>query len=105
MDFIRRSLRLRIRHFRRTEIERRVGEVLDLLGLADMRDAKAQNLSGGAQQRISIGRALEDLRESGRLREAGPGLSGRDGDRPIPGLERPGEGGLHAAEPGRRSHG
>lgn len=49
---------LRIRGFSRQEINRRVTQALDLLLLADMRDEQASRLSGGAQQRISIGRAL-----------------------------------------------
>ena len=37
---------------------RRVAEVLTMLGLEDMAGSKVQDLSGGAQQRIAIGRAL-----------------------------------------------
>jgi multiple sugar transport system ATP-binding protein len=49
---------LRIRGFSGEEIKRRVHQVLDLLLLNDIRDERASRLSGGAQQRISIGRAL-----------------------------------------------
>jgi multiple sugar transport system ATP-binding protein len=40
------------------DIRRAVDEVLALLGLASMRDVGVQQLSGGAQQRVAIGRAL-----------------------------------------------
>lgn len=49
---------LRIRGFSRDHIDRRVAQALDLLLLGDVRDERAGRLSGGAQQRISIGRAL-----------------------------------------------
>jgi ABC-type sugar transport system ATPase subunit len=49
---------LRIRGVSAEEINRRVTQTLDLLLLSDMRDKRASRLSGGAQQRISIGRAL-----------------------------------------------
>ena len=49
---------LRVRNFRSEDIRSRVGEVLELLGLAGRRDENVQQLSGGAQQRVSIGRAL-----------------------------------------------
>lgn len=47
-----------IRRFAKEEITERVERVLKLLGLRDIRDASVQKLSGGAQQRVSIGRAL-----------------------------------------------
>ncbi|MDY0870986.1 ATP-binding cassette domain-containing protein [Dongia rigui] len=40
------------------ETERRVGELLDLVGLADKRDAYPAELSGGQKQRVAIARAL-----------------------------------------------
>jgi ABC-type sugar transport system ATPase subunit len=40
------------------DIRRAVDEVLALLGLASMREVGVQQLSGGAQQRVAIGRAL-----------------------------------------------
>jgi D-methionine transport system ATP-binding protein len=40
------------------EIERRVGELLDLVGLGDKRDAYPLELSGGQKQRVAIARAL-----------------------------------------------
>ncbi len=49
---------LKIRDFERSEIEQRVQRALTMLGLKDIRDENVQRLSGGAQQRISIGRAI-----------------------------------------------
>jgi len=40
------------------EIERRVGELLDLVGLGDKRDSYPAELSGGQKQRVAIARAL-----------------------------------------------
>lgn len=42
----------------RAEVERRAGELLELLGLAARRDHKPEALSGGEQQRVAIARAL-----------------------------------------------
>jgi energy-coupling factor transport system ATP-binding protein len=39
-------------------MRRRVEEVLDLLGLAELRDAPLRDLSGGEQQRVAIGAVL-----------------------------------------------
>lgn len=41
-----------------SEIEQRVTELLDLVGLADKRDTYPANLSGGQKQRVAIARAL-----------------------------------------------
>lgn len=41
-----------------TDIEERVSELLDLVGLADKRDAYPAQLSGGQKQRVGIARAL-----------------------------------------------
>jgi ABC-type sugar transport system ATPase subunit len=49
---------LRMRGQRRTEVERRVGEVAETLGLADLLDRKPAALSGGQRQRVALGRAL-----------------------------------------------
>jgi ABC-type Fe3+/spermidine/putrescine transport system ATPase subunit len=40
------------------EARRRVGEALDLVGLADQADRKPRQLSGGQQQRVALARAL-----------------------------------------------
>lgn len=42
----------------RAEVERRAGELLDLMGLGARRDHKPGQLSGGEQQRVAIARAL-----------------------------------------------
>src|SRR5690625_5236164 len=42
----------------RAEIARRVAEVLDIVELADKRDARISQLSGGQKQRVGIARAL-----------------------------------------------
>lgn len=49
---------LKVRHFKTDDIRTRVGEVLELLGLTADHHENVQKLSGGAQQRVSIGRAL-----------------------------------------------
>ncbi len=49
---------LRVRGASRAAISKKVGDAMDLLGLAPMADAAVHALSGGAQQRVSIGRAL-----------------------------------------------
>jgi iron(III) transport system ATP-binding protein len=46
------------RHARRSEIERRVAELLDLVGLADQGHKYPAQLSGGQQQRVALTRAL-----------------------------------------------
>lgn len=42
----------------RAEVERRAGELLDLVGLSARRDHKPGQLSGGEQQRVAVARAL-----------------------------------------------
>lgn len=49
---------LRVRKRPRAEIERKVGEVLDLVQLPGIAQRKPRELSGGQQQRISLARAL-----------------------------------------------
>lgn len=49
---------LEVRGADRDTIRLRVDAALELLGLAEMRDANVRALSGGAQQRVAIGRAL-----------------------------------------------
>ena len=49
---------LRMAGVARDERRRRVTEVLDLVGLADLRDRRIAGLSGGEQQRVALARAL-----------------------------------------------
>jgi ABC-type sugar transport system ATPase subunit len=49
---------LKIRRLPGAELERRVASAIALLGLESLRDESVRRLSGGAQQRVSIGRAL-----------------------------------------------
>jgi ABC-type sugar transport system ATPase subunit len=48
----------RLRHEPGAETERRVGEVLEMLGLQHHADAVPATLSGGERQRVALGRAL-----------------------------------------------
>ena len=52
------SYPLEIRKHPASEIERRVGEMLDLVQLAGLADRYPQQLSGGQQQRVALARAL-----------------------------------------------
>jgi len=49
---------LKFRKVERTEIETRVQEALDIVGLLHLADRKAVTLSGGEMQRVAIARAL-----------------------------------------------
>src|SRR6185295_12130270 len=49
---------LRVRRVARTEIERRVGEALELVGLGNLGNRLATELSGGQQQRVALARAI-----------------------------------------------
>jgi multiple sugar transport system ATP-binding protein len=49
---------LRVRKTPKTEASRRVEEVANLLGLAEMLDRKPAALSGGQRQRVAMGRAI-----------------------------------------------
>ncbi len=49
---------LRVARLARAEIERRVGQVAEILRLSAMLDRKPHELSGGQQQRIALARAL-----------------------------------------------
>ena len=49
---------LMIRQWNRTEIDPRVGELANLLGLTKLLDRKPPGLSGGEAQRVALGRAL-----------------------------------------------
>src|SRR5579884_668875 len=49
---------LEVRRRGRAEIDRRVGELAELLGLGRLLDRWPQGLSGGEAQRVALGRAL-----------------------------------------------
>jgi multiple sugar transport system ATP-binding protein len=49
---------LKLRRWPEREIRRKIDPVLELLDLHDQKDSNVRRLSGGAQQRVSIGRAL-----------------------------------------------
>ncbi len=52
------ALPLRLQHLPRVEVERRVGEALELVDLAAFARAYPRELSGGMQMRVSLARAL-----------------------------------------------
>ncbi len=52
------SFPLEMRHLERGEIRERVGEALELVGLAGMANRRPRQLSGGQQQRVALARAL-----------------------------------------------
>lgn len=49
---------LRIRKVSREEIDRRVRDVADLMGLSEVLDRRPAQLSGGQRQRVAVGRAI-----------------------------------------------
>lgn len=49
---------LKVRGIEATTIRERVASIIDLLGLDSLKQSRVAKLSGGAQQRIAIGRAL-----------------------------------------------
>jgi D-methionine transport system ATP-binding protein len=49
---------LEIAGFSKKQIEKRVGELLEMVGIADKRKARMGELSGGQKQRVAIARAL-----------------------------------------------
>ena len=49
---------LKVRRTPKAEARRRVDEVADLLGLADLLDRRPAQLSGGQRQRVAMGRAI-----------------------------------------------
>ena len=49
---------LKIRKFSRDEIDARVQEAADILGLNELLDRKPKELSGGQRQRVAVGRAI-----------------------------------------------
>jgi multiple sugar transport system ATP-binding protein len=49
---------LKVRRTGKEEIERRVGEVAEMLGLGELLDRRPAQLSGGQRQRVAMGRAI-----------------------------------------------
>jgi multiple sugar transport system ATP-binding protein len=49
---------LKIRKFAKSEIDRRVTEAADILGIHDLLDRRPKQLSGGQRQRVAVGRAI-----------------------------------------------
>lgn len=49
---------LKVRKWAKTDIDHRVTELVELLGIANILDRKPAGLSGGEKQRVSLGRAL-----------------------------------------------
>src|SRR3954454_4632393 len=49
---------LRMRKFERPEIERRVKQAADVLGIQPLLERKPRQLSGGQRQRVALGRAI-----------------------------------------------
>ena len=49
---------LKMRKFARSEIERRVREAAEVLGILDLLQRKPRQLSGGQRQRVALGRAI-----------------------------------------------
>jgi ABC-type sugar transport system ATPase subunit len=52
------SYPLRLKKLDKGEIQQRVQQVADMMGIGDLLDRKIAQLSGGQQQRVSLGRAL-----------------------------------------------
>lgn len=57
---VRGNLGFALRHARvdKAEVDRRVNEAAEILGLADLMDRRPRELSGGQRQRVAIGRAI-----------------------------------------------
>lgn len=49
---------LKLRKFKKEEIDRRVNEAARILGLTEMLDRKPKAMSGGQRQRVALGRAI-----------------------------------------------
>lgn len=49
---------LRLRHFPAKEVERRVREAAEILGITDRLKRKPKELSGGERQRVAVGRSI-----------------------------------------------
>ncbi|MBR0574454.1 MULTISPECIES: methionine ABC transporter ATP-binding protein MetN [Pasteurellaceae] len=52
------ALPLELSHFSKNQIKDKVNDLLELVGLADKKNAYPSNLSGGQKQRVAIARAL-----------------------------------------------
>ncbi len=52
------SFGLRLKHFPKAEISRRVGEAARILDITELLDRKPRQLSGGQRQRVAMGRAI-----------------------------------------------
>lgn len=52
------ELILRINGYKKKDIKRRAGEIIQRVGLSEFRNTKASKLSGGQKQRVAIARAL-----------------------------------------------
>jgi multiple sugar transport system ATP-binding protein len=52
------SFGLKLRHFPKDEIDRRVKEASKILGIEEFLDRKPKQLSGGQRQRVALGRAI-----------------------------------------------
>ncbi len=49
---------LKLRRFAKAEIDKRVGEAADILGIGNLLDRLPKELSGGQRQRVAVGRAI-----------------------------------------------
>ena len=49
---------LKLRHYKKDEIDKRVKHAADILGLSEYLDKKPSELSGGQRQRVALGRAI-----------------------------------------------
>ncbi len=49
---------LKLRKFKKSEIERRVKEAADILGIGELLERRPKALSGGQRQRVAVGRAI-----------------------------------------------
>lgn len=49
---------LKLRHYKKAEIDKRVKHAADILGLSEYLDKKPAELSGGQRQRVALGRAI-----------------------------------------------
>ena len=49
---------LKLRKYSKTEIDRRVNEASDILGITELLNRKPKALSGGQRQRVAVGRAI-----------------------------------------------